>query len=270
MATDNPLGKSTPVSEHYDPDVLFAIPRQQGRRRLGLVADALPFAGEDVWHAWEVSWMGPRGKPEMRVGRLRIPCTSPHLLESKSLKLYLNSLNQTVFANQDEVSRVITADLSSTADAPVQVELLALDSELLNIGVVPGFCLDGLDPAKVPQQPDPGLLQVAQEEVEEVVYSHLLRSLCPVTAQPDWATLIVRYSGKKILPQELLAYILSYRRHQEFHEQCVERIFCDLFARTRPRRLSVQALYTRRGGLDINPFRSLDENSAPCTRSARQ
>ena len=230
MATENPLGRSTPVSEHYDPDVLFAIPRQQGREPLGLVAGALPFQGEDVWHAWEVSWMGPQGKPEICVGRLRIPCTSPHLIESKSLKLYLNSLNQAVFSDQAEVNRVITEDLSSTAGAPVEVELLALNSELLNIRDLPGFCLDGLDPSTVPQQPDPGLLQVTEEEVEEVVYSHLLRSLCPVTAQPDWATLIVSYSGKKILPQDLLAYILSYRRHQEFHEQCVERIFCDLLA----------------------------------------
>ena len=270
MTTDIPLGKATPISEHYDPDLLFTIARDQGRSELGLSARALPFRGEDLWHAWEVSWLGSGGKPEMRVGRLRVPCDSPRLIESKSLKLYLNSLNQTEFANEEAVKRVLQNDLASAAGATVQVELLPVDSELLAITTLPGACVDSLRPTALREQPDAGLLQLGEQAVDVTVYSHLLRSLCPVTAQPDWASLLISYSGREILPQSLLAYILSYRKHRGFHEQCVERIFCDLQSRCQPSRLSVQALYTRRGGVDINPFRSSERDSAEALRCTRQ
>jgi 7-cyano-7-deazaguanine reductase len=270
MISENPLGKATSIPEHYSPQVLFPIPRQQARAQLGLGAEALPFRGEDVWRAWEVSWLGPRGVPESRVGRFKLDCTSPNLIESKSLKLYLNSLNQTQYESHDHVLEVLQEDLSLVAGAAVQVELLALDSESLKIGPMPGVPVDDLTPGGSREKPDAGLLRTLPQPVEEVLHSHLLRSLCPVTAQPDWASVIVRYRGNKILPQSLLAYILSYRRHQEFHEQCVERIFCDLQAACQPTRLSVQALFTRRGGLDINPFRSTEPGGAESLRSARQ
>ncbi|MCZ6831001.1 MAG: NADPH-dependent 7-cyano-7-deazaguanine reductase QueF [Gammaproteobacteria bacterium] len=270
MASENPLGKVTPIAEHYSPELLFPISRTQARAELGLTGEALPFRGEDVWRAWEVSWLGVGGRPEIRVGRFRIPCTSPQLVESKSLKLYLNSLNQTEYASAQQLLEIVQADLSSVTGAAVQVELLPLDSELIEIRWLQGVCLDHLQPTAQCQQPDAGLLQTVEQPVDEVLYSHLLRSLCPVTAQPDWASLIVRYSGDKILPESLLAYILSYRRHQEFHEQCVERIFCDLLSTCQPSRLSVQALYTRRGGLDISPFRSTEQDSAGYLRCARQ
>ena len=270
MVTENPLGKITPVAELYSPQLLFSIPRAPSRLELGLPAQELPFKGEDVWHAWEVSWLGPGGRPEMRVGRFRVPCASPNLIESKSLKLYLNSLNQTEYSDSKQVLELIQTDLSSAAGAPVQVELLALDSELLEISPMPGNCVDGLQPSELCEQPDAVLLQSEEQPVDEVVYSHLLRSLCPVTAQPDWATVIVSYSGRKILPQSFLAYILSYRRHQAFHEQCVERIFHDLQGSCQPTRLTVQALYTRRGGLDINPIRSTGQGETDDLRCARQ
>ena len=270
MAKDNPLGRNTPVSEHYDPGVLYPIPRREGRSALGLAEDQLPFGGEDLWHAWEVSWLGPGGKPQMRVGRLRFPCDSPCLVESKSLKLYLNSLNQTEFADEEAVAAVIRGDLESAAGAPVGLELLSPDSEQLRIHTLPGSCIDGLQPTARADRPDPALLRTGQQRVSETLNSQLMRSLCPVTAQPDWASLVISYEGPEILPRELLAYLLSYRSHPEFHEQCVERIFCDLLSRCEPERLSVQALYTRRGGLDINPFRCTGEGNAEFLRCARQ
>ena len=276
--SENPLGKSTSIPDQYCPQVLFPIPRQQARSELGLLAQALPFKGEDMWHAWEVSWLGSRGVPEVRVGCFRLPCTSPNLIESKSLKLYLNSLNQAQYPSSDHLTEVLRTDLSKVAGAAVQVELLPLDSRALEISPLPGLSVDATSPTEARGQPDAGLLQTSSQPrsqpVEEVLHSQLLRSLCPVTAQPDWASVIVSYRGNKILPQSLLAYFLSYRQHQEFHEQCVERIFCDLQAACQPERLTVQALFTRRGGLDINPFRttidSTETGVADYRRCARQ
>jgi 7-cyano-7-deazaguanine reductase len=267
------LGKHTPAPEHYAPEILHPIPRAVARAGLGLADIELPFAGEDVWHAWELSWLDAGGLPQMAIGRFVLPCSTPNLVESKSFKLYLNSLNHTVFESRAALRGVLAADLSHAAGGPVEVEILGLGAEELAVTPLPGECVDacGLaSPDDSPGEPDPGLLRATPASGEQILHSHQLRSLCPVTAQPDWASVIVRCEGCAIEPASLLAYIQSYRRHQEFHEQCVERMFCDIARVCGPRELSVQALYTRRGGLDINPFRSTRPGPAPRLRTLRQ
>jgi len=266
------LGQHTPAPEHYAPEILHAIPRAMARADLGLAEVDLPFAGEDVWHAWELSWLDGGGLPQIAIGRFVLPCTTPNLVESKSFKLYLNSLNHTVFESRAALRGVLAADLSHAAGGQVEVEILGLGAEELAITPLPGECVDTCSPATQNGSPHPApdLLSATPVPGEQVLHSHQLRSLCPVTAQPDWASVIVRCDGCAIEPASLLAYIQSYRRHQEFHEQCVERMFCDILRVCGPRELSVQALYTRRGGLDINPFRSTRPGPAPRLRTLRQ
>jgi len=254
----SPLGKPTEYRAAYAPDLLYPIPRQLKRDELCLDGAALPFVGEDLWNAYELSWLNPKGKPVVAVGTLRVPADSPNLIESKSLKLYFNSLNQTVFANTDAVAATLGVDLSAAAGAPVAVELQPLGNRpAAQIGYPEGVLLDDLDIACDAYQPAPQLLTtLAGPVVEETLYSHLLKSNCLVTGQPDWAMLVVRYRGRPLDRAGLLRYIVSFRQHNEFHEQCVERIFCDISRRCRPEALAVHARYTRRGGLDINPFRS--------------
>lgn len=257
-AEDSPLGRPVAYCDRYAPALLFPIARQTKRDELGLRADALPFAGEDVWNAYELSWLNPRGKPVVALGRFTVPAASPRLIESKSLKLYLNSFNQTAFDSLEVVRETLVRDLSAAAGAPIEVELVSLsDAPRRDFGVPEGVLLDELDVAIDAYAPQPGVLRVeAGDEVEETLYSHLLKSNCLVTGQPDWAMLVVRYAGPRIDRESLLRYIVSFRTHNEFHEQCVERVFCDVLAACRPRRLAVWARYTRRGGLDINPFRA--------------
>lgn len=262
----SPLGKPSEYVSQYRPELLFPIDRQGKRDELGVRADALPFHGEDVWNAYELSWLNPRGKPVVALGEFRVPAASPRLIESKSLKLYLNSFNQSCFASCDEVENVVRRDLSTACGADVQVALADLSCRPVRaFGYPQGVLLDELDIAIDRYQPDPGVLHadVASAPVSEILYSHLLKSNCLVTGQPDWGTVVVRYRGAPIDREGLLRYIVSFREHNEFHEQCVERIFCDILARCRPTALAVWARYTRRGGLDINPFRALPGEAPP-------
>lgn len=266
-----PLGRESAYPEHYDPALLYPIPRAANRAPLGIANDALPFVGEDEWHAFEVSWLTPRGKPVVAVARFRLPADSPNLIESKSWKLYLNSYNQTRFASREEVIATLEQDLASAAGAPVSVELFGVDDQALATQRLPGDCIDDLDVEIEAYTPDPALLSVGEEVVEETLHSHLLKSNCPVTGQPDWGSVLIRYRGPRLDREGLLKYLVSYRQHQDFHEHCVEHIFTDLMARARPERLLVLARYVRRGGLDISPWRATPGERPPePLRLARQ
>jgi 7-cyano-7-deazaguanine reductase len=265
----NPLGRPTAVTERYAPELLYPIPRQQGRAGLPLAGHPGAAIGEDVWHLWELSWLGPQGVPQVRVGRLHIPAASINLVESKSLKLYLNSLNMTEFGSEDEFAATLCRDIGAVVGCAVELQLLALEDPALRVQALPGRSLDLCLPERIPAVPDAGVLRASAATAEQIYHSHLLRSLCPVTSQPDWASVIIRMHGALLDPASLLAYILGFRQHQEFHEQCVERIFCNLSAAFEPVSLSVQALYCRRGGLDINPWRSSQPGRAPLLRCAR-
>lgn len=269
----SPLGQPTEYRADYAPELLYPIPRQLKRDELGISAATLPFVGEDIWNAYEVSWLNPKGKPVVALATFRVPADSPNLIESKSFKLYLNSFNQTIFADVASVETTLCRDLSAAAGAPIQIEIKLLSSRpQVAIGYPEGVLLDELDIACDRYQPAPQqLVAVDGEIVEETLYSHLLKSNCLVTGQPDWAMVVIRYRGRPIEHAGLLRYIVSFRDHNEFHEQCVERIYCDIQRQCAPQALSVYARYTRRGGLDINPFRSSGEFLAPDnTREVRQ
>ncbi len=263
----SPLGKHVSYRDDYAPELLFPISRSGKRAEIGIDdAHPLPFHGEDLWNAYELSWLGPRGKPVVALAEFRVPAHSPRLIESKSLKLYLNSFNQHVFAAPEAVREIIAHDLSAAAGAPVGVLLTPLsDRPPRRIGYPEGTLLDTLDIAIDCYAPNPDLLRLTDDEatVEETLYSHLLKSNCLVTGQPDWGMVVVRYRGRQIAPEALLRYIVSFRQHNEFHEQCVERIFVDITRHCLPERLEVWARYTRRGGLDINPWRSSDAAACP-------
>ena len=271
--TSLPLGKPTDYKGEYDPSLLCPVPRRLKRDELGL-GDALPFAGADIWTAYELSWLNPKGKPVVAMGEFRFPCTSPNLIESKSFKLYLNSFNQTRFATLAEVERVLQTDLSAASGGEVSIRLLDSNAfAIQSIATLPGRCLDDLDIEVDQYRLDPQLLTGSsdvQNIVEEELHSHLLKSNCLVTRQPDWASVLIRYRGPRIAPEALLRYLISFRQHNEFHEQCVERIFVDLLRHCRPEQLTVYARYTRRGGLDINPWRSNFEPEIANPRLARQ
>ena len=271
---DSPLGKPATYKSEYDASLLFPIARQGKRSELGLSSGTLPFFGIDIWNAYEVSWLNLRGKPQIAVVSFTIPADSPNIVESKSFKLYLNSFNQTRLAGADALLELLRADLSAATGAPVQVALTAPeDFGKLKMGELDGLLLDRLDIEVDNYSPDTALLRSAREEtpVEEVLVSHLLKSNCLVTGQPDWGSVQIRYAGAPIDQEGLLQYIVSFRNHNEFHEQCVERIFMDIWTRCRPLKLSVYARYTRRGGLDINPFRTSYPQGLPANvRTARQ
>ncbi|ASR43216.1 NADPH-dependent 7-cyano-7-deazaguanine reductase QueF [Xanthomonas citri pv. mangiferaeindicae] len=264
-----PLGREVAYPRHYDPGLLFPIARTLGRREIGL-GDALPFAGHDRWHAYELSWLDARGKPVVATATVLVPAASPQLVESKSLKLYLNSLNHTRFDTPEAVRARIAADLSQAAGAEVTV---AFGLPPMADDAAQGTSIDVLD-IEIAHYgpPDAALLHAdASEIVEERLTSALLKSNCPVTGQPDWASLHIAYRGPRIARDALLRYLVSFRDHAEFHEQCVERIFVDLVARCAPLELSVEARYTRRGGLDINPWRATPGLAPPTRlRDARQ
>ena len=257
LAHDSPLGKSVTASAHYDPSLLFPIARSMGRDALG-IGDAFPFHGVDIWNAYELSWLDALGKPCVAMGEFRVPAESPNLIESKSLKLFLNSFNQHRCGSMEAFRLILIRDLSAVAGSTVDVrlsELAAPATELLS--VLDGECIDALEIAVDDYgPPNPGYLSTRNDETEEALVSHLLKSNCPVTGQPDWASVQVAYGGAAIDREGLLRYLVSFRKHDDFHEQCVERIFVDLLERCAPRWLTVQARYTRRGGLDINPWRS--------------
>ncbi|TWT18317.1 NADPH-dependent 7-cyano-7-deazaguanine reductase QueF [Luteimonas wenzhouensis] len=260
---DSLLGREVAYPRRYDPALLFPIARAPARAALGL-GDALPFAGHDRWHAYELSWLDARGKPQVATATLRVPASTPHLVESKSLKLYLNSLNAERFEAPEAVRRRIADDLSRATGGPV-----AVDFGLPPMGGDDGAaCIDALE-VDIDRYgpPDPGLLRADPgDQADEVLRSHLLKSNCPVTGQPDWATIDIAYRGPRIDRAALLRYLVSYREHAGFHEQCVEQVFIDLMARCAPRWLSVEARYTRRGGLDINPWRATPGSTPPAPR----
>ncbi len=254
--TQSPLGKEAAYVSHYAPELLFSIKRQTKRQELGIVSEPI-FFGVDLWRAFEVSWLDNKGKPIVAVAEFLFPCLSVNIVESKSLKLYLNSLNGTCFDSLNAVLDTLVQDLSKAAGGEIKVSLVLLaEKQQEKIDLPDGVCLDSLDVSCSEYLPNANFLSVTTDLVEEKLYSHLLKSNCPVTGQPDWATVEIVYQGQKICHEGLLQYIVSYRNHDEFHEQCVERMFMDILNRCKPQRLMIHARYTRRGGLDINPFRS--------------
>ena len=275
----SPLGKASAYADQYDATLLFPIPRAQKRAELGITGDA-PFFGADLWTAYEVSWLNARGKPQVALAHITVPCESPNIVESKSFKLYLNSFNNSRFTSTEEVRDAIRADVSEAVwrgnDQPRTIGLklvLAEAFEQERMGELEGVLLDRLDIECDQYTPAPELLKAdhGQIPVSEDLVSHLLKSNCLVTGQPDWGSVQISYSGPQIDQEGLLKYIISFRNHNEFHEQCVERIFMDIWARCKPIKLSVYARYTRRGGLDINPLRTSSPQALPKNlRNARQ
>ena len=270
LTVESSLGKQTDYVSTYTPTLLFPIARKLARESIGL-QDSLPFHGVDLWTAYEISWLNSKGKPEVAIADFYIPYNTENLIESKSFKLYLNSFNQTHFDSMEEVQALLEKDLSQAAKGHVGVKLIP--SSLFNfqrIDSFPGTCLDDLDISTDTYNVEPNFLQAGNETVFETYYTHLLKSNCLVTGQPDWATVLIRYEGRRIDPAGLLKYLISFRNHQGFHEQCVEKMFWDLTERCEPKKLTVYARYTRRGGLDINPFRSNFEMDPENIRLAQQ
>jgi 7-cyano-7-deazaguanine reductase len=267
------LGQKTDYANQYDPSLLQPVPRSLNRDDLKL-GDELPFQGCDIWTLYELSWLNEKGLPQVAVGEVSIPATSANLIESKSFKLYLNSFNQTRFSDWDQVEKTLIQDLSACAGEEVTVAVRSVvdytDSVIVTMA---GECIDEQDIEITSYDFDDALLANAIEDklVEESLHSHLLKSNCLITNQPDWGSVEIRYRGQKINREALLRYIVSFREHNEFHEQCVERIFTDIMKYCQPESLTVYARYTRRGGLDINPYRSnVDAQPNHNQRMARQ
>jgi 7-cyano-7-deazaguanine reductase len=273
------LGQASAYVDRYDAGLLFPLPRETKRREIGITG-SVPFLGADLWTAFELSWLNLRGKPQVALAHITVPCESTHIVESKSFKLYLNSFNNTAFASADDVRDRIRADVSTAIwhGGPMQssagVKLLLPEQlEREKVQELAGLSIDRLDVECTRYQPAPELLSAAFDEkpVDEILVSHLLKSNCLVTGQPDWGSVQITYSGPQIDQAGLLQYIVSFRNHNEFHEQCVERIYMDVMARCKPTKLAVYARYTRRGGLDINPWRTSHPQSPPANvRTARQ
>ncbi len=259
------LGKTSEYKSSYDASLLQGVPRSLNRDELQLSGDNLPFVGFDLWNLYELSWLNSKGKPVVATGVVKVPFDSDNLIESKSFKLYLNSFNQTKFDSLAEVQKVLSRDLSRCAGKQVSVELNSnLDKFSDKLGTFRGVCLDDLDIEIDNYQLTPDYLQniSSEERVTETLYSHLLKSNCLITSQPDWASVAISYTGNKLNREKLLRYLISFRQHNEFHEQCVERIYCDIMKFAQLQSLSVYARYTRRGGLDINPLRATDKQAA--------
>ena len=268
------LGKVTAYPSQYDPSLLFPIARQTGRSDLNLASSGLPFIGWDLWNAYEVSWLTPKGVPRVAILRTQVDALSPNIIESKSFKLYLNSLNQTRFESSQALLDTLKRDLSAVCESMVELTLIeSADFAQQRITDPAGFCLDDQDVVIDRYTPDANLLQntPSASVQSQSLYSHLLKSNCPITNQPDWACIQIDYTGPQIDLKSLLKYIVSFRNHGGFHEHCVERIFTDILHRCQPSALSVYARYTRRGGLDINPFRTSHPQALPPNiRTARQ
>lgn len=255
---DIPLGKYTSYPDYYDPGVLFPVSRLVNRQTLG-VSGSLPFFGYDHWRAYELSWLNSDGVPQVAMADIMVPCTSANLVESKSMKLYFNSLNQHRFASADDFCACVCRDLSAVAGADIEVQVRNLDECAGGLIAQPEHVelLDTI-PVKDPRfERDASVLRIAAAHPVSTTYvSHLFRSNCPVTSQPDWGSIVINYTGSEPDKEALLRYILSYRMHEGFHESCVEQIFVDLIAALRPTSLTVSINFTRRGGLEINPVRS--------------
>ena len=273
------LGKASRYVDHYDASLLFPLPRADKRAELGL-GEAMPFFGADIWTAYELSWLNARGKPQLALAHITVPCESPNIIESKSFKLYLNSFNNTVFADEQAVVACLREDLAQAlwrgASAPGSLGVRLLGPEWFDrepVHELDGLSLDRMDVECRRYTPAPDLLSVLPGDapVSEVLVSNLLKSNCLVTGQPDWGSVQISYTGDAIAQEGLLQYLVSFRNHNEFHEQCVERIFMEIWTRCKPLKLTVYARYTRRGGLDINPFRTSHPQKLPANiRTARQ
>ncbi len=250
------LGKETNYPTTYQPNILFPISRATAREKYADIAGIQQ--GVDWWHIFEISWLNQHGIPQVAIGRMTLPASSPYLIESKSLKLYFNSLNFTRFESKEHFIQTVEKDLSQAAQATVKLDLFHVDG--LQIAQPNGICLDEFVPDRLENHPDASLLKLdeAATSVHVELYSHLLRSNCPVTGQPDWGTVFIRYQGQKPCYASLLAYIISFREHNGFHEQCVEQMYAEIWQNLKPEKLMVYATYTRRGGLDINPCRVSD------------
>lgn len=275
-AGEVPLGRQVEYSATIDPSILFPVAREDARTPLGIDTEALPFTGDDIWNAWEFSWLDAHGKPRVAVAELRVPCDSPNLVESKSLKLYLGGYAMTRFDDAQDARVRIAEDVSARAGAPVEVSLLEPpEFERLGVRDLAG---ESLDEQRIEiteySQPDPARLctRAGARPVEEALVTNLFRSRCPVTGQPDWASVQVRYRGIPLDRAGLLRYLVSYREHAAFHEACVERMFLDIQQRCRPLALLVYGRFLRRGGIDINPWRSTPDFAAalPNLRTTRQ
>ncbi len=268
------LGKNAKYQTQYDASLLFPIPRAGKRQEIG-ITDSLPFFGVDIWNAYEVSWLNLRGKPQIAIATISVPADSPNIIESKSFKLYLNSYNQTKLAGIEALLSLLQTDLSNGFGTAVQVRLTTPENfSTLTMQEMDGMLLDRLDIEVDNYSPNPDLLKADHlvPAIDETLVSHLLKSNCLVTGQPDWASVQIRYVGAPIDQERLLQYLIGFREHNEFHEQCVERIFIDIMRFCKPQKLSVYARYTRRGGLDINPWRSnfSTAQSPSNARNARQ
>lgn len=268
----SPLGKATQYQDSYNSELLFSIPRKQSRKELDVLGE-LPFRGNDLWTAYELSWLNQKGKPEVAIGEFLFPCFSPNIVESKSFKLYLNSLNQTKFDSQELLVETLRKDLTLASGEAVDIELYPVDSYPLKALRHEKYIrLDSLDIDVNNYSLNPGLLELEEGSavVHEQLVTHLFKSNCPITNQPDWASLYIDYDGAQINHEALLKYIISYRSCAEFHEQCVERLFLDIMERCSPQKLTVQARFVRRGGLDINPIRSSELDFKRLPRVTRQ
>jgi 7-cyano-7-deazaguanine reductase len=259
----NELGKISSYDLSYNPDRLFVIPRAGKRQEIGIDPSHPPFMGFDCWNHYEVSWLNAKGKPIVALAEIVYGCNTPGLIESKSLKLYFNSFNNTKFDSEIEVKNTIREDLKQRVEGDVIVNIFPLNENKPQIiqTAFTGICLDNLDITCTDYLVNPDLLIIGQEIVEETLYSDLLKSNCLITNQPDWGSVQISYKGRKINHEELLKYLISFRNHNEFHEQCIERIFIDIMRRCQPTSLTVYGRYTRRGGLDINPYRSTKATS---------
>jgi len=271
MTGDAPPRQQPAYPDEYAPELLLGISRSENRATLGL-GDELPFQGVDIWNAWELTWLTNSGQPNVATLEIRVPAESPRIIESKSLKLYLNSFSMSRYEAVEDVRGTIAADLSRCVEAEIEVSLLeSCSGDVPDCGILPGDCIDDLYVECQTWDVDASLLEAdAEEVVSESLHSHLLRSLCPVTSQPDSGSVLITYEGPRIDQPSLLRYVASFRQHQDFHEACVERMFLDIKERCEPTRLSVYARYQRRGGIDINPFRSDYETEVPNTRLWRQ
>lgn len=265
------LGKITSYASDYDKSLLQPIPRLPKRKEIS-VPDPLPFYGEDIWNAYEISWLDAKGKPMVALGEFRLDAHSLNIIESKSLKLYLYALHQTKLDSLHTLEALLTRDLSEAAQGRVSVLLTPLSDARDSLYIqLPGRSIDGLDVDCHEYQPNPALLKTLSGVSSQILSSNLLKSNCLVTGQPDWGSVQIQYTGPTIDEASLLRYIVSFRQHEEFHEQCVERIFMDILRQCKPQALTVYGRYTRRGGLDINPYRSTSKHIVcPNIRLIRQ
>jgi 7-cyano-7-deazaguanine reductase len=260
---DSPLGKKVDYISlnGYNPELLFPLPRDIKRKELGISVKNLPFCGVDIWNHYEVSWLNSNGVPKVAIASIEIPATSDFIIESKSMKLYFNSLNNHHFKNLDDLWATVTLDLSNAVNERVKVVFLPLNTKSLDIETCIGTCVDEIDTDITEYMVNSELLKSESNlKTSETIYSNLLRSNCLITNQPDWATISVEYNGNKINHESFLKYIISYRNHNEFHEQCIERIFIDIMKHCHVDDLTVSGRFTRRGGIDINPIRSTNSN----------